>query len=694
MWRFEWKKLWGNKAFMGILVACFLLNGAFLCWEMERYSEKTRCFPNEITKVYEEVAKVPREEVVEWIQTEAENELKAEVPNRQRHNALLTVASHMKEALDYEGYLDRMEKQANQIAHSSLFSDADEFSKRNAAEIVRNYEHLHGLVLKPENPQGFLTATESNITTFFWIVIVLMFSYFVICVEREEGTMAFVHCTANGAKRLGMVKAAVVLVGNAAGTVILYGINFLFAGIKFGYGDLGRWIQSVDGYMASPWKMSVGAGISWFFVGKILVTLIVSVLVIWILLKSRGVLEGSVALLGIVAVEYLLYRKIEMASWFGILKQCNLFYLMDTERFLKNYYTVNLFSYPVSSLFVCGLFGIVVFLVFSVQSLRCYETVSRSEYTMKSRKWKLPALQKEIGKYNHLWQYEAKKILSIHRAGILFLVFLTLLTVIYHNKEEYFSEDELYYRYYIGQVEGKVTEKRLRFLKDEGKHIQDMLEEWQMLSEQSGNMNENERIERLEKLELQLKCTAGYERVLAQAERIGEDGMFLDEVAFGRLLDKSELLKNIGMLLVLFVLAFYPVFMMDSIAGMDNIWNTIPNGRKKIQMRKWTVIVIYIVMACVLSDVIFILYETKLLKISDLSLPIQYLTGFAAWREISVQAYLMGRCCIKIFLGIAVAAVTALVSRRAKNVTTVLLVMFGMTGICYIIGSILYMRYL
>lgn len=666
MLRFEWKKLWGNKALVGMLVACFFLNGAFLYWQMGQYNEEARCFPEEIAKVYEEVETVPREEKVEWLLNEVEKEIESEMPNYRRRNALNVVTSHIQETLDYEGYLASMEEQANQIAHSALFSDMDSFSKRNAAQIPKQYEHLHGLVLEPENSQGVLAATESGMTDLFLMVIVILFSYFVICVEREEGTMEFVHCTVNGAKRLGRVKMLVIFTGTVLSTLILYGTNVVLAGMQYGLGDLGRWIQSVDGYLGSPWNISVGMYFVWFFIGKIVITVVFAALVVWVLLKGRSILESSLGLAVIVAAEYLLYSKIESLSWLSILKQCNLFYLLGTNRFLESYYTVNLFNHPVSSLLVCSGFGMMLLLYFVVQSIRCYETVSRMEYTMKRRKWKLPTFSLKPKEGKRIWQYEAKKILRIHKAGALFLLFLVILVGIYQDKVQYYTEDEIYYRYYIKQVEGIVTEEKLEFLKTEGEHI--------------------------DKSEEQLKRKTGYEWVCMQSERIGEDGMFLDEVAFGRLLDKNEFLKNIGMLLIVFVLAFYPVFVTERISGMDTIWNSIPNGRKKITVRKWMVLVVYIAIICILSDAVILWHEMRLLDIVDLNVPIQYLTGFETWKGISVLFFLIGRCLIKMILGMGVAGVTALVSKKAKNTTTVLLVSAGVVGICYVIGSIIYLR--
>lgn len=667
MQRFEWKKLFGNKAFWGMLLTCFFLNGVFLLWEMGRYDEETRCFPRDITKVYEEIEEIPREEKAEWLLKEAEMELEAEVPNHARRIALEEVASYMQETLDYESYLVGIEERANQIAHSSLFSDADVFSKRNAVQTPKQYEHLHGLILEPENSQGIVTATECGMTDLFLIAIVILFSYFVICTEREEGTMAFVRCTINGGKRLGGVKLFTVLIGTTLSTLILYGTNLLLAGAKYGLGDLSRWMQSVDGYLSSPWKISVGVYLVWFFIGKLLVTAILSALVVWVLLKGRSILESSLILIAIIVIEYVLYSQIDSLSWLSILKQCNLFYLLDTKRFLESYYTVNLFGYPVSSLSVCSVFGAFVLLCFGVQSVRCYEKVSQMEYTMKKRGWKMPTVLK--GGYKSLWRYEAKKILIVHKAGFLFLLFLILLTGIYANKVEYFGENEIYYRHYIRQVEGKMTDEKLKFLEEEGV-----------------------RIEMMENVNAQENCRNGYERVCAQAERIGGEGIFLDEVAFERILDRNEFVKQCGMLLIVFVLAFYPVFIDERLSRMDTIWSSIPNGRKKIVGHKWLVLVISVVTVCILSNVIVIWHETKLLDITNLNVPIRYLAGYEAWGRMTVMVYMAGRCAVQILFGILAAMVTWGFSKKAKNATTVLLLVGGVVTVGYIVGSLMYLR--
>lgn len=690
MWKFEWKKLWGNKVFTGLLLACFLLNGVFFYWQMQQFDPKTLCFPEEIEKVYKEVEDIPKYEKAAWLESEAEKELNSEMPNWERRRALLNVADYMQDTLDYEGYLTRMKEHANQIAHSSLFSDAGDFSKRNAAHILKQYTHLEGLELEPENSAGILAATESTMTNLFLIAIIILFAYFVICVEREEGTMSFVHCMKNGARRLGMVKATIIFWGTILSTLLLYGTNFLLAGVKYDYGNLGRWIQSIEGYLASPWKMSVGTYFLCFFVAKIVVAAMFAALIMWMLLKGRSILESSVILVGVTVVEYLLYSKIETLSWLGILKQCNLFYLLGVERFWKSYDTINLFNYPVSSLLVCGMFGFLILLFFGIHSIWCYEKVSRSEYTMKNRKWSFPILQKRTSVGKSLWYYEGKKILKIHKVGMIFLAFLILQLAICQNKKEYFSERELYYRYYIGQIEGEVKEEKLQFLETEGERIQNMKEEYANLYDNPDNLSGEELEKKKMNLEERLKCKDGYEWVTSQAERIGKEGVFLDEVAFGRLLEKSEILKNIGMLLIVFVLAFYPVFIVERTSGMDTIWNSIPNGRKKIHNRKWTILIICTVLVCVFSDSIVVWYDIRNLDITTLNLSVQYLPGFEMWKGITVQTYLVIQCLIKIMVGIGVAVVSAVAAKKAKNATSVLLIVAGIAVLGYVIGNIIY----
>ena len=693
LWRFECRKLWKNRLVMGLVLGCFFLNALLLIWQTKRYDADSRCFPDSVKAVYEALAAVPEERKIAWLNRELTDTNRIEEEDfisegvetealYERRNALNYVLSHVTGVQQYDAYLDGITKQAALLSASSLFSEKDSFSGRNAALIPGQYEHLHGLVLKTENSQGIKLVTESELTDVFLIILILLLSYFFICMEREEGTMAFVRTAKYGGKKLGKTKIAVIFTGSLFGAFILYTGNFLVAGLTYGFGDCGRWIQSVEGYLTSPWKVSVGQYLLFFLAGKLLAAAVFAGVVIWIMLHGKNLLRTSAALICLIAAEYGMYAKIPMHSYLDLLRQCSLFSFLRTERLFLNYETVNLFGYPVSSV-VVSLSAQTVLLLLSVFfSVRSYGRVSRGAFGEKKpgtqiRKW-------TVQRHGHsLFYYEGYKVFFLCGAGFLIVFFLLFQWISCSDARAYFTPDELYYKNYIGKLAGDVTQEKLDFVKEEGLRIQKIEQERMNLLEHPDEMEKSAGEERLRILNQQLSCQTAYEWILAQTRRIGRNGIYLDEVGYRRLLEKEQQVYQLGKLLIVWVLAFYGVFVMEELAGMTTLWSSVPHGRKKVQRRKWALLTFCVIGLCIASDLIFYAYRMKAQGIASLDAAIRFLPGFENWGAVSIGEYLAGLCVLKMLAGIFVCGVTAGVSKKAKNATGVLLAAGSAAGVLY-----------
>lgn len=660
--KFECTKIWKNKLICALILCIFIFNIVCVYRQTIQFDESRSCFPNDIQSVYEELSEVAKENRVAWM----ESEIQEAIDNnlwKTRINALRYVSDRMQEVEQYDTYLASIEEQATLMSESSLFSEQNVFSKRNAALIPEKYQHLHGLQLKHENSQGVLLVTDSKITDLCIVIVLLLVGYCLISMEREDGTMAFSRCTKNGVKSIIKTKLCLILIGSILTTIVFYGSDLLIAGRVYGFGDGNRWIQSVEGFITSPWKMTVWQFMFGFLMAKMFVMSLVASSIVLVTLYGKNVLKTTLLLMGVVVVEYGFYTYIPVHSWLDLLKKCNLFYLMRIECFFQTYETINVGGYPVVSWMLCGVFGTVLLVSTIIVSILSYEKVSRSEFVQKTKKYNLRKSESKCKKHSLLY-YEAYKLLWVHGAVWIVLIALGLQYMTYANEKSYYSLEELYYKSYIKQLEGAVTEDKLVFVKEEGIRL----------------ANLEERIEEQE---------AAYHRVLAQTERIGEEGIFLNEVAYHKLLDKQEQVSNIGKLLIVFVLSFYPVFIVETTSGMATIWNSIPKGSQKLKRRKWSLLIGCISTICILFDIIFAICRMNAQEIKLLQVPISYLDGFESWTHVSVLGYLEIHCAVKIGIGILSVKLIELVSKKVKNESTVLLIVGCGAAILYIFCNIL-----
>lgn len=663
MWKYEWKKLLGNKAILCMIIACFLLNGFFIFRQGEHYDEEKRCSPQQIHRIYKEIDSV--ENKLEWLQKEIEKEENTvDIDDHSRRSTLIYVLESVNERENYDAYLEGIKSQARRISQSALFSNTDAFSKRNAEQIPKKYEKFEGMSLEIADSQGILLATQSKTTDVLIVILIVLLSYFFISMEREEGTLAFVRSTKNGGRKLGLQKIGVILSGSLLGMLLLYAQNFVVVGSLYGYGNLGRPIQSIDGFIGSVWKISVGQYIFLFLCGKLFVTCVFVGVISWICLKGKNILRTSAVLVLLTGIEWGFYTKIPSNSWLGILKWCNLFSFIRIENFFQTYETVNLFGYPVSSVFICSVVGGVLCIAFFTQSIMCYEKVSREEYAQKRGKRKR---EKRKTKGHGIFFYELRKVMWINGACIVLFLFFFGYFISVSSEKIYFSSDELYYKYYLKELEGPMTSEKIKFIQEEDKRIKKL--------EESEESFEKER---------KLQCKPAFEQVKLQAERIGEKGVFLNEVGFSYLLDQVTFMKRVGMLLLIIILAFFQTFVMEQIAGMDTIWNTIPDGQKKIKYQKWIILIVSVLVVTIFVEGIFIIHGIKEQQLTGLAEQIRYLFEFEKFGTMSILFYLFLRWIFEVFAGVGSLIILAVVSRKVKNTATVILISGGIVALLYL----------
>ena len=158
----------------------------------------------------------------------------------------------------YEDYLNRIGEEAKIMTSSSLFGKPGTFSYRNIEKTPPVYEHLKGTVLPAEDSEGMLLATGSRITDLLLLCLFVVLGLSMLIGEREDGTLLLIKPMKRGYLDTIAAKLALMLCLAAAGTVLFYGTDFLIAEKTLGLGDLSRPVQSLRGFLTSPYAMTAG----------------------------------------------------------------------------------------------------------------------------------------------------------------------------------------------------------------------------------------------------------------------------------------------------------------------------------------------------------------------------------------------------------------------------------------------------
>lgn len=622
MIKYEWLKLKRNPVLYLILLGLFLLNIITLFYQGQAYQEEIRCFPKEQSEIYKELENIPEEEKLFWLEQEIE---KSKEVMTDRKNALQRVEEHIKSTADYNGYLENIVKRAKQVSSSALFSNNSFYTKSAAAKTVKAYDKLNGLKVEAIDSQGFLLVTESKITNLCLLLFTLLFVYYVIGIEREEGTAAFLRSMKWGGARTAWSKCVTVFFAVFLVSILFYGADILIAQWHYGKISMNDWVQSLNGYITCSFKVTTGQMLFLEIMSKILAMLFFAVVLMTIFLFTRNIRQAGVVIFCLSFVEWNLYKRITYESPFGILKACNIFTLLNIEKIYKQLTYVNILGYPCSMGVVLLLVGVFFLFVFCAINILGYDRVSRQEYYSNTKKIRL-MLKTHSRWKSSLGFWEGKKLFFVQKAGVVWIVYLLLLTLFLSHYTIWFTEEEMYYKYYARRMTGTISEEKKEYL-----------------------LREERKLE--EKEEVSEEHWSAFTHVVEQTERIGEEGYFLDEVAYQSLLDQDVWCAEIGVLYVFFALGFFGVFIYEKNTGMQQLLHSIYHGKKKVRDTKWTWFFVTTILLCILTDGMVSGYLMNKQGIYNLTVSLRYISGYERLAVFSVLAVLIIRCILHMLCG-------------------------------------------
>lgn len=615
MVKYEWMKLKRNPILYLILLVLFIINGVFVSYQGQAYQEDTRCFPKEQSQIYKKLQDIPREQQITWLEQEIE---KSREFFTDRKNALQAVKEHVESVNDYDGYLENIVKRAKQVSSSALFSNHSLYTKSAAAKTVKAYDKLHGLEMEAIDSQGFLLVTESKITCLCLLLFTLLFVYYVISIEREEGTASFLRTMKWGGARTAWTKCIIIFVSVFFVSALFYGTNMLIAWWHYGTISMNVWVQSLQDYITCSFKVTVGQMLFMEILTKIFIMIFLAVLMMTIFLFTKNIRQAGLVMLGFSFLEWNLYKGIAFESSFGILKVCNIFTLLNIEKLYKQLTYVNILGKPCSTWTVLCLVGVFLLLILCVVNILGYDMVSQEEYYGSTKNSGLRLTITSRWK-SSLGFWEGKKLFFVQKAAVVWIAYFLLLTLFLSHHSIWFTEEEMYYKYYARQMTGTITEEKKEYLLQE----EAKLEEKEEKSEEHWN---------------------AFIHVVEQVERIGENGYFLDEVAYLSLLDYKVWCGEIGILYVFLALSFFGIFIYEKTTGMQQLLYSIYQGKEKVRKKKWIWLFLSTIFLCILTDGMVTWYLMNKQGVNVLSVSLRYIAGYETLASFSVLAVLMIRC--------------------------------------------------
>lgn len=208
---------------------------------------------------------------------------------------------------EYDSYLDGIDKQARKMTGISLFAEPDSFSYKNIAKTPDDFAHLKGSTLAPAPSKGAHMATgffPTDIAAFLMIMTVVVT---IVTRENELDQITLSRTTYKGRIPLGIAKLMTCFTAAFAALILLYSVNLAAGYFTYGYGDLGRQIQSVFSFNGSDLKLSVIQYFVLFLISKFGVYCLFAALIYMITTVSNSSVKVYALLAVILAAEAVMY---------------------------------------------------------------------------------------------------------------------------------------------------------------------------------------------------------------------------------------------------------------------------------------------------------------------------------------------------------------------------------------------------
>lgn len=718
MIRYEFQKLFAQKLTIVILTVLLVLNG-ILVWHTatEPLSETSTATRMDISRVYESYSGFTAEEMVTdldiWMEAYrglwyVDEEGNFQQPTQEQLDELLEftdrvgtdaglrnqVLTQVQALSGYEAYLDSVQENAERLSTSALYSNKNSFAYRNLIKTAEVYRPLYAVEVTPGDSSAVTMALEGHTTTVLLLFSMVLIVLNLTLAEREEGLLLLVKPTVNG--RLAMIvgKLWTLVLSLLVLTLAFYGTNLAITGHLFGFGDIDRSIQSLDGYLTSPWMISVGQYMGLYLAANYLGIITVGLLFFLICIFAKNRIPACVIGVIVLTVELALYIGIPYHSWLSILRQVNLSAILDTTEFFGDYLCLNILGFPVSigacSLVTCGLVGGIS--IYAICRRWCREENIES---VRSKK----RIRRRSGISTSLLGHEAYKLLLTCKGGILLILLILVQIISYSDMKAYELESEVWYQHFAEILRGDYSVGNAEYLAEVQASFESVHEQQQEYYAQAerGEISQEYASYLASKIAPSNSQEEGFHRAMQQYEylktqtEVGKSVQFLSTTGYNYLLDDvtSDVLDGVKLCFVLAV-CFSVYFTMEDTSGMMRLILPSPVGKRKVMRYKLLVCCGYLLLVWATAFLPRIWGSISIYPIMNADYSAASLPQFASLPDgiliLEALAIMNGSRLVGV---LAVTLMIALLSTKIKSPTPVLitsLIILALPAFLYLLG--------
>ncbi|RAR41013.1 hypothetical protein [Paenibacillus sp. MDMC362] len=504
--------------------------------------------------------------------------------------------------------MDDMKQRADEMLSVSIFHNKYSFSYRNIVKTIEDFRPLQNLPWKLGLEEGLTTGTRSGSTDLFMVLLLFLLCTIVFLMEREEGLTPLIRSTRNGKFRTISAKMSVLSMLTVLLSIVFYGSILLLSERLYGFGDPGRYIQSMDSFGRTIHPMTVGQYIITYLLMKVAANLVMAWLLAAIFLFLRQTSRIYIVLATLLGLSFICYSLIHPNSYINVLKYINVVAFYDTFNLFGDYRNINVLGYPISKDTLTFYVGGSLLLILPVLSIWLFVSHMDNTTRKMGMQWytKLKAYLFRLRRNNSLFQHELYKFLITGKS--LFILILVCI-ISYQNiegKERQFDMDASVYNIYLSQLNGKLTEDKLVFLREEREKFNGLpkqLAYWKEryksreidLTAYNQEQNNLETFAKQEKSFLYVEEQRDY--LLRLSEEQGVTGGFVNVISSDALFNRQQdNLLNGLMYSLLLIAGLGPLFSIDYKNDMVRVLRSTSKGRWSLFASKYSIACIYAVL--------------------------------------------------------------------------------------------------
>lgn len=511
----------------------------------------------------------------------------------------------------YSEFIQEMNTRAEKMSGTSLYKNRDSYLYRNLWKTGEDYATKKDIILEADNCYGVRQLVRYDGSILFTLVFLAVLSYCVLFLERDKGLLLLLKGNYKGHIPLGFAKLSVLVAMTAVYVFLQELSSVALLGNMYGYGDLGRTIQSVSQFRNCIYNLTVGEAIGTLVISRVCIGVIIVLFLYAVGMCIRN--KATVVILSgaILGVGYLFAANLSISGSLGALKVINPFYCWNWQQLLGEYYNLNVLGWPVekNTVVLCvSLLFVITSVVIGIIAFDRTLQVKTESIWERIALWMRKRFSFLVQNTGLLF-FELYKLFVQQRKWILICILIIWgisETATVYNTKYYATEREAMYHYYMNKISGPITEETYAFIKAERQEIDNI---WQTIDNLKSDTSLGVSMLReqlYEEISRRVEGITVVEEQLALLEKKEgdiSDKYMIDEMAYLSLWKDSSrevLLWIIGTVAIMIMTC--GVYTSDEKRGVAKLLRSTVRGRADLSKAQFSCILISVLLVFILVE--------------------------------------------------------------------------------------------